>query len=201
MRYGYVRVSSKNQNINRQIDIMEKYNIEKRNIFIDVASGKNFNRPKYIQLIKILKENDTLIIQSIDRLGRNYDEILQQWRLLTKEKKINIIVIDMPLLSSFENNHDLTNIFIVDIVLQLLSYVAELERKKIKERQKEGIISAKKRGVTFGRPPLEIPKDFNIYFNKIINGEISKKEVAAALNISYPTLLKWIKYNKNQKKE
>lgn len=206
MKYGYIRISSKDQNINRQMDTLKKYNINKNNIFIDMASGKNFNRPNYIKLIKILKENDTLIIQSIDRLGRNYDEILKQWRILTKEKKINMVVIDMPLLSTIneqnEQKRDLTKTFIADLVLQTISYVAEIERRKIKERQKEGIISAQKRGVKFGRPAIKIPDNFYDYYNKIKCGEKTRKDVAKELNISYQTLLKWINqvnslYNSN----
>lgn len=194
MKYAYIRVSSKDQNINRQLDMINEYNINKENIFIDMASGKNFNRPNYIQMINKLRKNDTLIIQSIDRLGRNYDEILKQWRILTNEKKINMIVIDMPLLNSIDNHKsDLTKILISDIVLQLLSYVAEIERRKIKERQKEGIISAKKRGVTFGRPPLKLPRTFKKYYEMISNGEMKKKDVAKKLKISSPTLRKWIK--------
>ena len=150
--YGYVRVSTKDQNLDRQISAMQEFGISDQNIVLDKQSGKNFDRPGYQQLVTKLKAGDTLIIKSIDRLGRNYDEILEQWRTLTKEKQIAIVVLDMPLLDT-RKNRDLTGTLIADLVLQLLSYVAQTERESIRQRQAEGIAAAKARGVrrTFAR--------------------------------------------------
>ena len=143
--YGYVRVSSKDQNEGRQIIAMEEVNVPEENIYVDKQSGKDFNRPKYKALVRKLREDDLLYIKSIDRLGRNYDEILDQWRVLTKVKKVDIAVIDMPLLDT-RKGKDLMGTFIADLVLQLLSFISESERKNIKERQREGIEAAKIRG-------------------------------------------------------
>lgn len=149
--YGYVRVSTKEQNVARQFGAMRKFPVEEKNIVVDKFSGKDFNRPNYKKLLKTMKKGDVLVVKSIDRLGRNYDEILEQWRLLTKERHIDIVVIDMPLLDTREGR-DLTGTLIADIVLQLLSYVAQSERENIKQRQREGIMAAKARGIKFGRP-------------------------------------------------
>ena len=146
MQYGYIRVSSKEQNEERQYIAMREFGIQNENIILDKQSGKNFERPGYIQLTGKLKPGDTLVIKSIDRLGRNYDEILEQWRYLTKERQIAIVVLDMPLLDT-RQGRDLTGVLIADIVLQLLSYVAETERTFIHQRQAEGIAAAKARGV------------------------------------------------------
>ena len=145
--YGYVRVSTKDQNLDRQISAMQEFGISDRNIVLDKQSGKNFDRPGYQQLVTKLKAGDTLIIKSIDRLGRNYDEILEQWRTLTKEKQIAIVVLDMPLLDTWQSK-DLTGTLIADIVLQLLSYVAQTEREFIRQRQAEGIAMAKAKGLS-----------------------------------------------------
>ena len=149
--YGYVRVSTKEQNVARQFGAMRKFPVEEKNIVVDKFSGKDFNRPNYKKLLKTMKKGDVLVVKSIDRLGRNYDEILEQWRLLTKERHIDIVVIDMPLLDTREGR-DLTGTLIADIVFQLLSYVAQSERENIKQRQREGIMAAKARGIKFGRP-------------------------------------------------
>ena len=149
--YGYVRVSTKEQNVARQFGAMRKFPVEEKNIVVDKFSGKDFNRPNYKKLLKTMKKGDVLVVKSIDRLGRNYDEILEQWRLLTKERHIDIVVIDMPLLDTREGR-DLTGTLIADIVLQLLSYVAQSERENIKQRQREGIMAAQARGIKFGRP-------------------------------------------------
>ncbi len=146
--YGYVRVSTKEQNVARQFEAMRKFQVEEKNIVVDKFSGKDFNRPNYKKLLRKMKKGDVLVVKSIDRLGRNYDEILEQWRLLTKERHIDIVVIDMPLLDTREGR-DLTGTLIADIVLQLLSYVAQSERENIKQRQREGIMAAKARGVNF----------------------------------------------------
>ena len=157
--YGYVRVSSTDQNENRQLDAMNGLNIPVENIFTDKQSGKDFNRPAYIELLNELQSGDLLYIKSIDRLGRNYEEIQNQWRILAKEKGVDIAVIDMPLLDT-RLNKDLMGTFIADIVLQILSFVAQSERETIRKRQAEGIAAARARGVQFGRPAHEIPQNF-----------------------------------------
>ena len=157
--FGYVRVSSREQNTDRQIAAMREYGIEERLICQDIRSGKDFQRTAYKKLLRKLKPGDTLVIKSIDRLGRNYDEILEQWRSITKEKRVDIVVLDMPLLDTRQGK-DLTGTLIADIFLQLLSYVAQTEREFIRQRQAEGIASAKDRGVRFGRHPKEKPQDY-----------------------------------------
>lgn len=157
--YGYVRVSSADQNEDRQLVEMRRAGVPDTNIYIDKLSGKNFDRPNYKMLVESVREGDLLYILSIDRLGRNYEEIQNQWRILTKEKKIDIVVIDMPLLDT-RQGRDLMGTFIADLVLQILSFVAQNEREKIKERQEQGIAAAKARGVRFGRPEKEVPEDF-----------------------------------------
>ena len=154
--YGYARVSTKEQNEARQVMALREYGVTERHIAVEKLSGKDFNRPQYRRLIRKLKAGDTLVIKSIDRLGRNYDEIIEQWRVITKEKQAAIVVLDMPLLDTHQGR-DLTGTLIADIVLQLLSYVAQTEREFIKSRQAEGIAAAKKRGVQFGAKPMEIP--------------------------------------------
>lgn len=157
--YGYIRVSSKEQNEDRQLLAMREYGIAEKNMIVDKQSGKDFERPGYKRLMKKLKPEDTLVIKSIDRLGRNYDEILEQWRILTKEKRVNIVVLDMPLLDT-RNGRDLTGTLIADIVLQLLSYVAQTEREFIKQRQREGIEAARLNGVHLGRKAMERPENY-----------------------------------------
>ena len=149
--YGYIRVSTQEQNEDRQLDALQKVNVSAENIFMDKQSGKDFNRPHYRRLVKKLKPDDLLYIKSIDRLGRNYEEIQNQWRILTKEKGVDICVLDMPLLDT-RRGKDLVGTFLSDIVLQVLSFVAENERSNIRQRQAEGIAAAKRRGVRFGRP-------------------------------------------------
>ncbi len=145
--YGYVRVSSKDQNETRQLEAMTAFRIPKKNIFIDKKSGKNFARPAWIRMMRKIQEGDLLIVKSIDRLGRNYDEIIEQWQLLTKDRKANILVLDMPLLDTRDKGKDLTGTFIADLVLQILSYVAQTERENIRQRQQEGIACAKANGI------------------------------------------------------
>lgn len=157
--YGYVRVSSVDQNEERQLIEMERVGVPRDNVFIDKQSGKNFERPNYKRLVRKLREGDLLYILSIDRLGRNYEEIQNQWRVLTKEKGIDIVVIDMPLLDTRQGK-DLMGTFIADLVLQILSFVAQSEREKIRERQEQGIAAAKARGVRFGRPEKVLPENF-----------------------------------------
>ena len=158
--YGYIRVSTKEQNEDRQLIALKEIGVLDRNIFLDKQSGKDFNRDSYQRLVRKLKKDDLLYIKSIDRLGRNYEEILEQWRILTKEKGVDICVIDMPILDT-RRGKDLMGTFLSDIVLQVLSFVAENERTTIRQRQAEGIAAAKARGVKFGRPPMPLPENFN----------------------------------------
>ena len=190
MTYGYVRVSSRDQNEERQMVAMEEFGVEKKDIYLDKQSGKNFERPQYQKLLRKIKSGDTLVIKSIDRLGRNYDEILIQWRTITKQKKAAIVVLDMPLLDT-RQSRDLTGTLIADIVLQLLSYVAQTEREFIRQRQKEGIAAAKARGVRFGREPMERPVEYLDVHWLWQQGEISAREAGRRLNISYKTFLRW----------
>ena len=159
-KYGYVRVSSKDQNIDRQVVALLEMNIAKKNLFIDRQSGKDFDRKEYKKMIRKLKAKDELYIKSIDRLGRNYEEIIEQWHFLTKEKNVDIIVLDFPLLDTRHQVNGLTGKFIADLVLQILSYVAQIERENIKQRQAEGIQLAKEKGVKFGRPQIALPENF-----------------------------------------
>lgn len=184
--YGYVRVSSKEQNEERQLIAMKNINIPEKNIYIDKQSGKDFNRPMYKKMIKKLKKNDVLFIKSIDRLGRNYEEILEQWRIITKEKKADIVVIDMPLLDT-RIEKGLLGTFIADLVLQILSYVSESERINTKQRQKEGIEAAKLKGVQFGRPSKEYPSNWEELVMKFNNREMTANEIANICNISTST--------------
>jgi len=186
--YGYVRVSSKDQNETRQLIAMEKFEIPKRNIFIDFQSGKDFERPAYKKLINKIKKGDLIVIQSIDRLGRNYNEILEQWSLITKKKQTDIVVLDMPLLDTRAKGEDLIGTFIADLVLQILSYVAQTEREFIKKRQAEGIAAAKAKGVKFGVKRKEISQEEFVKLKKLWeDGQISTRDAAAILNISHAT--------------
>ena len=184
--YGYVRVSTREQNEGRQMVAMKKVKVPKENIYMDKQSGKNFDRPMYNFMLGRLKPDDILYVKSIDRLGRNYDEILKQWRLLTKEKQVDIVVIDMPLLDT-RREKDLTGTFLSDIVLQVLSFVAENERKNIRQRQREGIEAAKLRGVRFGRPKRTVPDDFEQICCRWKNGEIIGKEAAQLCDMPLTT--------------
>ncbi|MBQ7921380.1 MAG: recombinase family protein [Clostridia bacterium] len=170
--YGYIRVSSKDQNEDRQRIAMKKIGVSEKNIYLDKRSGKDLNRPQYQKLLRKLKKDDLLYIKSIDRLGRNYEEVLQQWRHLTKEKGIDIVVLDMPLLDT-RRGKDLMGTFLSDIVLQVLSFVAENERTNIKQRQAEGIAAAKAKGVRFGRPPKPLPENFYSCYQRWKKGEIT----------------------------
>ena len=189
--YGYVRVSTKDQNEDRQIIAMEQFGVERKNIFLDKQSGKDFARPGYRRLLRKLKPNDTLVIKSIDRLGRNYDEVLEQWRLLTKEKQVDIVVLDMPLLDT-RKGRDLIGTLISDIVLQLLSYVAQTEREFIHQRQAEGIAAAKARGVKFGRKPKERPAEYEHLRDEWRAGRISARAAARQLGVAHRTFMKWV---------
>ena len=176
-QYGYVRVSSMDQNEDRQLIALREAGVQDKMIFIDKQSGKDFNRPQYRRLLRRLKKDDLLFIKSIDRLGRNYEEIQQQWRVLTKEKGIDICVLDMPLLDT-RRGKDLVGTFLSDIVLQVLSFVAENERVNIRQRQAEGIAAAKARGVRFGRPPKPLPENFYAVYRRWKEKEISVQQAA-----------------------
>ena len=190
MEYGYARVSTREQNAERQLIALTGFGIAESAIFVDKQSGKDFERTQYRRLMRKLKDGDTLVVKSIDRLGRNYDEILEQWRVITKEKRAAIVVLDMPLLDT-RQNRDLTGTLIADIVLQLLSYVAQTEREFIRQRQAEGIAVAKARGVQFGRRPMQRPENFQVLRQKWEYGEISARQAAAQLKITHRTFLLW----------
>ena len=176
--YGYVRVSSTDQNEDRQVIALLQRGIQKRNLFVDKQSGKDFERPMYKKMMRRLREGDLLCVTSIDRLGRNYKEIQEQWRILTKEKRADVCVIDMPLLDT-RNGKDLMGTFIADLVLQILSFVAQSERENIRRRQAEGIAAAKQRGVRFGRPPIPLPDNFNEIHREWRNKKITLVQAAA----------------------
>lgn len=170
--FGYIRVSTRDQNEDRQLIALREVGIPEKNIYLDKQSGKDFNRPQYQKLLRKMKKDDLLYIKSIDRLGRNYDEILQQWRTLTKLKGIDIVVLDMPLLDT-RRGKDLMGTFLSDIVLQVLSFVAENERTNIRQRQAEGIAAAKAKGVRFGRPPKPLPDNFQNCYQRWKLGQIT----------------------------
>ena len=188
--YGYARVSTKEQNLDRQLIALQQFGVSPRSIYQDKLSGKDFNRPAYLHLMKRIKPGDTLVIKSIDRLGRNYNEILEQWRLITTEKKTDIVVLDMPLLDTRQGK-DLTGKLISEIVLQLLSYVAQTEREFNRQRQAEGIAAARARGVPLGRRPLEKPDNFALVREQWRDGAISARKAGLLLGVSYKTFLKW----------
>ena len=184
--FGYARVSSKEQNEERQIVAFKYYGIDERDIYIDKQSGKDFDREQYNILKHILRENDILVIKSIDRLGRNYNMIIDEWKDITKNIKADIVVIDMPLLDTTKNK-DLLGTFISDLILQILSYVAEQERTFIKQRQKEGISTAMNKGIKFGRPTIEKPQNYDIVVSKWKNKEIRTKEAIEQLSLKPST--------------
>lgn len=195
--YGYMRVSSKEQNEDRQKIALTEMGVPENNIYMDKQSGKDFERTQYKRLLRKLNENSVLYIKSIDRLGRNYGELNEQWRIITKEKKADIVVIDMPLLDT-RREKNLFGTFISDVVLALLSYVAENERTNIKQRQAEGIAAAKARGVKFGRPPLPIPQNFYQMHKDWRAGKITIEEAAKACNMCPKTFYsKAVKYEKS----
>ena len=175
--FGYIRVSAKDQNIDRQLDALAPLGIPKRNRYIDKQSGKDFDRPAWKRLVKRLRPGDLLCVKSIDRLGRDYQEIIEQWRMITKERQADIRVMDMPLLDTTYGK-DLLGTFIADLTLQVLSFAAQLERENIRQRQAEGIASAKARGVRFGRKKKELPEDFDIWFARWRSGENTGKQMA-----------------------
>lgn len=192
MQYGYARISTREQNVRRQLVALQEFGIPKEHIYVDRQSGKDFERAQYQWLLKNIKPGDTLVIQSIDRLGRNYEETLEQWRIITKEKGANIVVLDMPLLDT-RQSRDLTGVLISEIVLQLLSYVAQTEREFIRKRQAEGIAAAKQQGVKFGRRPMERPPEYERLKDQWEQGKLSARNAARQLGITHRTFLLWAK--------
>lgn len=195
--YGYARVSSTDQNERRQVDALKNAHVIDSQIYVDKQSGKNFDRPAYKMLVSHLRPNDLLYIQSIDRLGRDYGEILEQWRMLTKDKGIDIVVLDMPLLDT-RRGKDLMGTFISDLVLQILSFVAQSERESIKKRQAEGIASAKARGIKFGRPPTPLPDNFGFACALMQSGQIPKTVAAKACGLPLSTFTYRVKIGKEE---
>ena len=191
--FGYIRVSTKEQCEERQIIALRNFPVPEDKIFVDKLSGKDFNRPQYQKLLRKLRPGDILVVKSIDRLGRNYEEILNQWRIITKEKRVDIVVLDMPLLDTRQTGKDLTGIFVADLVLQILSYVAQSERENIHQRQMEGISAAKLRGVRFGRPRKPIPENFSDVKKCWETGIISSRQAARELHIAQDTFLRWVR--------
>ena len=187
--YGYIRVSATDQNEDRQIIAMENVQVPRRNVYMDKISGKDFDRPMYKKMVRRLQQNDLVYIKSIDRLGRNYKDVVEQWQYLTRVKKVDIVVLEMPLLDT-RRGKDLMGTFLSDIVLQVLSFVAENERSNIKIRQKEGIEAARKRGVKFGRPSAATPDNFPEIYEKWSKEEISAEQAAAMCGFSRTTFYK-----------
>ena len=190
--YGYIRVSTKEQNEDRQLIALREFPVLVNNIYMDKLSGKDFNRPQYRKLLRKIRPGDIVVIKSIDRLGRNYEEILLQWRIITKEKQVDVVVLDMQLLDTRKSGNDLTVTFVADLVLQILSYVAQTERENIHQRQKEGIAAAKLRGVRFGRPRKPIPEEFWLLKVDWENKKITSREAAQQLSIAQDTFLRWV---------
>ncbi len=188
--YGYARISSKSQNEDRQIIALNNFGVEQ--IFVDRQSGRNFNRPQYKKLLRKLKAEDVFVVKSLDRLGRNYEEILEQWRVITKEKGAAIVILDMPLLDT-RNKKDFLGNLIADLALQIMSAFAQIEHDFIRQRQAEGIAAAKARGVKFGRKPLPRPKNYLEVFSQWKNGILSARKAAKLLGVSHFTFLRWAK--------
>ena len=188
--YGYIRVSTKEQNVDRQCIAMQEFGVPEDHVYIDKQSGKDFDRPAYRELVAVLKPGDTLAIKSIDRLGRNYDEMIEEWRNLTKNKGIQIAVLDMPFLNALQTC-DMLGKLIADIMLYIMSYFAQMEREMILQRQSEGIAAAKLRGVQFGRKPMEPPAEFERYRRQWSHGKISANQAAKRLGIGRNTFLRW----------
>lgn len=196
--YGYARVSTQEQNLDRQLDALAAFGVEGDMIFTDKASGRDFERAEYRRLVDGLREGDVLVVKSIDRLGRNYDEILEEWRRITKGAGAQVVVLDMPLLDTRKGKGDVTGALISDIVLQLLSYVAQVERENIHQRQAEGIASAQARGVRFGRPKIPRPKTYKAAREAYLAGHITRAEAAARCKVSVSTIDRWLKADKEK---
>lgn len=192
MEYGYARVSSKDQNLDRQIEALKKIGVHKKNIYVEKVSGKNFERKEYCKLMSKLKSGDVLFVKSIDRLGRNYNEIIEQWHKINKVMDVDIVVLDFELLDTRENLKGLTGQFISDLVLQIMSYVADIERTNILERQMEGIECAKKKGIRFGRPKKPIPEEFESVYWDWKNNKISKRGASRKLMTNVTLFSRWV---------
>lgn len=195
--YGYIRVSTKDQNEARQLDALSPYDIPQKHLYIDKQSGKSFDRPGWRKLMKRLRPGDLLIVKSIDRLGRDYEEILEQWRHITKETGADVLVVDLPLLDTRTQGRDLTGTFIADLVLQILSYVAQTERENIRQRQAEGIASAKARGIHCGRPEKELPAEFWQDAGRYQAGEITMAELEQRCGVTRTTIRRRLRQHKN----
>ncbi|MBR3747806.1 MAG: recombinase family protein [Selenomonadaceae bacterium] len=193
--YGYARVSSKDQNESRQLDSLKKFGAEK--IFVDKLSGKDFNRPQYLKLLRRLKPEDIFVVKSLDRLGRNYVEILDQWRVITKDKGASIVVLDMPLLDT-RDRKDFLGTLIADLTLQIMSAFAQIERDFIRQRQAEGIAAAKARGVKFGRPSIKRPENYPDVRDAWRSGKISARTAGKLLGVNHQTFLKWARSDEEQ---
>ena len=194
--YAYIRVSTKEQNIDRQTLALESFNVAKKNVFCDYQSGKDFNRPEYQKMISMLKQGDLLIIKSIDRLGRNYDEILIEWQRITKEIQADIVVLDMDLLDTRKKSGNLTGTLIADLVLQIFAYVAQTEREFIRQRQAEGIKAAKLKGKSLGRRPNPLPPEFENVCDRYDRKDLSTRQAADILGISHSTFYRQYKNRK-----
>lgn len=195
MHYGYARVSTRDQNVGRQLDALRAFPVEDQRIYVDYYTGVTFERPRYRRLVRRLREGDLVVVTSIDRLGHNYEEIIEQWRRLTRERLVDIVVLDMPLLDTrarISGEGDVTRTFISDLVLQLLSYVAQVERENIRRRQAEGIAAARARGARFGRPRKERPEGAEEVLRAVAAGELSKSEAARRLDVCRMTLNRWL---------
>lgn len=191
--YGYARVSTREQNLDRQMDALGRRGVGVEHVFTDKATGANFGRPGYERLVQALRKGDLLVISSIDRLGRDYDEIQEQWRVLTREIRADVEVLDMPLLNTRNGIGGITGVFLADIVLQIMCYLAQMERDKIKQRQREGIDAAKARGTRFGHPSIEIPEEFDAVLAAYRKGEMTRAEAARRLGVSKSTFDRWRK--------
>ena len=191
--YGYARVSTREQNLDRQLDALARRGVDGARVFTDKATGANFERPGYERLMRTLEKGDLLVVASIDRLGRDYDEIQEQWRRITKVIRADVEVLDMPLLNTRNGIGGVTGVFLADIVLQIMCYLAQMERDKIKQRQREGIEAAKARGVKFGPAFLEVPEEFGEVHAAYRNGELTRKQAAARLGVSPSTFDRWRK--------
>ena len=196
--YGYVRVSTKEQKTDRQMEAMQKYGVDAKLIFVDRVSGKDFNRPSYQKLVKKLRPGDLLVIKSIDRLGRDYKEILEEWRKLVKKKEIDIEVIDLPILNTNQEIDGIAGVLIADILLRVLAYVSQTERDYIKQRQAEGIAIALSKGIHFGRTKIQPAVGFDIWFNKWISGELSSREAALKAGMTHTTFYRRCREHLNE---
>lgn len=191
--YGYARVSAQDQNLARQLDAFTKEGLAEKSVYADKASGRDFDRPAYKRLLRRLKPGDVVYVKSIDRLGRNYEEIIEEWRRITKQKEAHIVVLDMPILDTRNEVAGITGVFLTDVVLQVLSYVAQIERESIHQRQAEGIAAAKARGIRFGRPRIERPEIYPQTKRAYLDGNITRKEAAQRLKVSTSTFDNWLK--------